>query len=295
MAKLAYDFEDETVARRYPRHGWAKNSQGRKLLWLPICRAISGIAYPGGESRLSRNLTRGQVLEIRAFDETLSKLALTLRELSSALERGREPFIEASSAAECADREEAMSVIPLFVDLAFIYLKRIADNFARAGRFIFFRHIGSAPLKFRNLRRFVEDSQLKDLLVDPENVRKAFINHCGWFDLLAERPKTGEAKRGIRHTLEHHAASIFLQHSKIGDDPWQLDVSLRFPSQKEYVPELIHTLKRIVAEMCEFWTIICEAIRIDTEYKMWICPYGDCFLLLVGKNDDHITAIWPQL
>ena len=295
MAKLAIDFGDAALVERYPGHGWARNSQGIKLLWLPVVRAISGIAYPDAKSHpLFRDLTLGQVLEIRAFDVTLSKLALTLRELSSALEHGAEPPMHASSIAEFNERLEALLIVPLFVDLAFVYLRRLADDFARASRFVLFRHIGNAPRKFKELRKWVHDDRLEDLLVNSESIKDAFANHSGWFDSLNERPETGEAKRGIRSSLEHHAVSVSVQHSKTGDDPWGLDVSLGQPMQKEYVSGLVEMLKQIVAEMCEFWTSICEATQIDTEYKMWVCPYGDRLAGVVG-NDDQITVFWPQL
>ena len=295
MATLVTDFGDVALVERYPRHGWSRNSQGAKLLWLPVVRAISGIAYPGAESHpFSRNLTLGQVFEIRAFDVTLSKLALTLRELSGAFERCAEPPMYTSSTAAFNERMEAISVIPLFVDLAFIYLKRLADDFARASRFVLFRDIDSAPREFKILRKWVDDDRLEGLLVDSENIRNAFADHSGWFDLLNERSPTGKAKRGIRSRLEHHAVSVSVQHSKSGDDPWQLDLSLGQPMQKDYVSDLGPMLKQIVEEMCEFWTTICEAIQIDSGYKMWVCPYGDCLGGVVG-NSDQIAAFWPPL
>lgn len=295
MAKLAIDFGDAALVERYPGHGWARNSQGIKLLWLPVVRAISGIAYPGAESHpLYRDLPLGQVLEIRAFDVTLSKLALTFRELSSALEHGVEPPIHASSTAEFNEKQEALLVVPLFVDLAFVYLRRLADDFARASRFVLFRHIDNAPREFKTLRKWVRDDRLEDLLVNSEDMKRAFASHSGWFDSLNERPETGQAKRSIRSSLEHHAVSVSVQHSKIGGDPWKLDVSLGQPMQKEYVSGLVGVLKEIVADMSEFWTTICEATQVNSKYKMWVCPYGDRLGGVVG-NDEHITAFWPQL
>lgn len=279
MAKLAIDFGDAALLARYPAHGSARNSQGLKLLWLPIVRAISGIAYPGAKLHpFFRDLTLGQVFEIRAFDVTLSKLILTFRELSSALERGAEPPIHASSTAELNERHEALLVVPLFVDLAFIYLRRLADDFARASRFVLFRRIENAPRKFKELRKWVHDDRLEDLLVNSTNIKDAFANHSGWFDSLNERPTTGEAKRGIRSSLEHHAVSVSVQHSKTGNDPWELDVSLGEPMQKEYVQGLVGVLKHIVAEICKFWTKICEAIQIAM--RNTICGFVRMVIIL---------------
>ena len=38
--RIALDFADPAQAARVPRHGWAKNSQGVKLLWLPVLRLV---------------------------------------------------------------------------------------------------------------------------------------------------------------------------------------------------------------------------------------------------------------
>ena len=294
MANLAIDFKDDALVNRYPGHGWAVNSQGTKLLWLPIVRAICGIAYPNAKSHpLSCNLTLGQVLEIRAFHETLSKLVLTLRELSSALEHSSEPAVYASSNEEFNERQEALSVVPLYIDLAFIYLRRIADEFTRASRFVLFKHINNAPKKFKDFPKWMPDERLEGLglRVNSENLKKAIINHSGWFGSLNKRSETD---RGIRSSIEHHSVSISMSHSKGDDDPWNLMVSLGNPMQKEHVSDLVEILKRIVGEMCEFWTGICEAIQIDTKYEMWNCPYGDHFGGVIG-NDDPITVFWPQL
>jgi hypothetical protein len=57
---LRYALGDIALVERYPRHGWAKNSQEVKLLWLPICRAITGLASVAGARSFLRALALGE-------------------------------------------------------------------------------------------------------------------------------------------------------------------------------------------------------------------------------------------
>ena len=296
MTKLLIDFKDTISSDQYPSHGWARNSQGLKLLWLPIVRNVCQLAVPiaSNSQNRSRDLSVDQILEIKAFHVTLEKLVLTLRYLSNFMECGKEPAIHAPSNAEFNLRMEAVNTVPLFVDLAFVYLRRLADDFARASRFVCFRYADNAPRKFKQLRKHVCNGDLDDLLVNPDMMQEAFNNCAGWFDSLNARPEAAETRRGIRSSIEHHPVFISAQHSKDGDEPWQLEVSLGWPGQKEYVRDVVSILRQIISELCRFWTVMCRAISTDNEYIKWICPYGDQLGGITG-NDENITNFWPKL
>jgi len=81
MARLEYDFADQNVAKLFPTHGWAANSQGAKILWLPLNRLLAWPHQTLRKGGSSQTLPPGAVLDASPFAHTLRKLVITLREL----------------------------------------------------------------------------------------------------------------------------------------------------------------------------------------------------------------------
>lgn len=295
MARLIIDFENSSIATRYPAHGWALNSQDVRLLWLPVCRTLHSAESVRAAHGFSDKFTHCQWLERRAFDNTLKKLAITLREISRYARQAKLPPMYAKSQDDFNVGHEAYALLPLFFDLAFIYLRRLADDFTRTSRFVLFRHVNSAPQKFKILRKNAKANKLNDLLVDPRRVSAVIRDYSEWFDLLNERPSdTMAQERGIRSAIEHHPVSISVQYSKTGDNPWCLEAMLGTPIQKDFRRDLSDVLKKIIGDVCTFWTKMCEVINAHDGYELWGCPYGDQFGGIIGDDSD-ITDFWPQL
>ncbi len=85
--------------------------------------------------------------------------------------------------------------------------------------------------------------------------------------------------------------AVTVQHSQIGERPWEVQAYLGDPPSAFFRSELIPTLKMIVSDMASLWTMICESASL-TVAEGWVVPYGD--VLLLTGNDDDVTAFWPE-
>src|SRR5262249_48048078 len=129
MARLEYDSADQNVAKLFPTHGWAANSQGAKILWLPLNRLLAWPHQTLRKGGSSQPLHPGAVLAVSPFAHTLRKLQTTLRELHRLIRVSCDhPYIldEDNPEARTADLQ-ATEMIPLLIDLAFTYLRRLPD------------------------------------------------------------------------------------------------------------------------------------------------------------------------
>ena len=280
-----------------PRHGWATNSQGTKLLWLPILRLVheaENIRKAGGQPG---ELSLGQWAEIRSFEQTVRHFLLTLRELAKCIRLGSDACLDQVDIEKLNTSREASSLIPVYVDLAFVYLRRLADQFAKASRHVLFTHSESAPREYKKLRILIADRAKLHLLkplCDTNVLRQAFERHSGWLDKL--RDSTGEngaLQKGIRDIMEHHPIAVQVYHSRVGDRPWELNANLgEHGVNTSFHSELIPTLKIIVTDMADLWTMVCRATSLPVAEKLWVAPYGDA-VVLTG-NDDDSTAFWPE-
>ncbi len=295
MAKIESDFSNSNFNNLYPQHGWALNSQNVKLIWLPIVRVLSNPDLIRTDNILSQEMKVSHNHEVDAFSETLRKLALALRELSKLLRVAAGPLNDLNSVEIFNNKIEATNLIPLFVDITFIYLRRISNDFTRASRYVLFLHPESAPVEFKKLLGNAKNNKLDKMIPDVNRIRDIFTNLTNWYYILNERPEeNNKHKRGIRSSMEHHPISVSVHHSKVGDDPWKVNVDLGDPTRSEYWNDLTQIIRDIIAEMCIFWTEICKTVQFDNTYKLWIHPYGDELGGLIGDNDEK-THFWPKL
>lgn len=295
--RIALDFADPSRAGRVPWHGWAKNSQGVKLLWLPVLRLVHEAHDLRKAKGLPEELTPGQWSEIRAFDQTTRHFALALRELAKCIRLGSDPCFDQRDGEKWTISHEASSLIPLHVDLAFVYVRRLADHFANASRYVLFKHFDSAPRKYKKLRLVIADRpklQRLEPLCDANVLREAFERHSGWLDKLRDSmDENGESQKGIRDIMEHHPIAVTVQHSKVGEGPWEVITNLGEPGiNASFRPELVPTLKEIVADMAALWTRVCDSVGLPVARRLWVAPYGDA-VVLTGIDDDS-TAFWPE-
>jgi hypothetical protein len=291
---LAIDFADPTQAERLPRHGWAKNSQGVKLLWLPILRLVHEANKIRKANGLFNVLSWGQVFEIKTFDQMIRQFCLTLRELEKCIRLASDFSLENTGDTEkFHTSHEADLLIPLYTDLAFVYSRRLADHFARAIRYVLFKYPGSAPRQYKELRKiFAKPAELQKLepFYDALVLQEAFEQHSGWFDKLRDsKDEKGEVQKGIRDIMEHHPIGIHVHHFKLGDGPWEISANLSDPViHASFRPDIISTLKEIIAGMAALWTSVCDAARLMPAKPLWLDR-----IILTGRDDDS-TAFWPK-
>lgn len=295
--QICLDFADPSRATHVPEHGWAKNSQGTKLLWIPVLRLVHQAPNIRKANGLHEELSWGQWSEIRAFEQMVRHFTLTLRELAKRVRLGSDPCFDKGDTEEWNTSHEAASLIPLFVDLAFIYVRRLADHFARASRHVLFTHSRSAPTQYKKLRVIIANKrnlQRLDPICDCALLQMAFERHSGWLDKLRDSTKEdGELQKGIRDIMEHHAVAVKVQHSRVEGEPWQVIARLGEPGiNPSFRPDLIPLLKVIVADMASLWTLVCSAASLPSAERLWVAPYGDAVIL--PGNDDDTTAFWPE-
>jgi hypothetical protein len=185
----------------------------------------------------------------------------------------------------------------LFVDLAFVYVRRLADHFARASRYVLFKHLEPVTRKYKSLRSVIANQaklQRLEPICDSALLRVAFERHSGWLDKLRDSTgENGELQKGIRDIMEHHPIAMTVHHSQVGDGSWEVITNLGEPGiNASFRPDLIPTLKEIVADMAGLWTLVCAAAALPPARQLWVAPYGDA-VMLTG-NDDDSTAFWPE-
>lgn len=295
--KISLDFADSARAGSVPRHGWARNSQGVKLLWLPVLR----LGHEAHEYRQANGrpeaLSDGQWSEIRAFQQTTMHFCFSLRELAKCIRLGCDPYFDTGNDEKFSASREVSTLIPLYVDLSFVYARRLADHFARAIRYVLFKHPKSAPREYKNLRPVVAELA-KLLKLEPmcnaALLQKAFERYSGWLDKLRESTdENGELQKGIRDILEHHPVAVSVRHAQASDETWEVFAYLGDPGTNPGARHyLIQTLKEIVADMAALWTSVCVAVPLAPAQHLWVAPFGDA-VPLTG-NDDDSTAYWPE-
>lgn len=296
MVSIELDFANVKQLKKFPRHGWAINSQGHKLLWFPIVRHIFNA------TKINPNMSGGQFYELLAFEHSLQKLTLSLRELHKSkriavLEGG---IVDTTGLADASDVDkfnkaiEASQLVPLYVDLAYVYLRRLADLLVTASRYVLFENYQSAPRKFKKLRELLSDNKKVEKLkpiCDVTLLEQAVKEHSSWFDIIRDKKMEDETgRKGIRDIMEHHPVLVSVQYSKSGDDPWKVGAFLQQAGKHQ---ELISPLIKIFEDFCELLTGICSVVNSKGSYAQWNIHYGDCVML--SGFDEDITGFWPEI
>lgn len=284
MGSTTFDFAIDDVNTCYPEHGWTLNSQGNKLLWLPILRLVNNTNQIRKLYGCEKQITHSQWNEIRAFHALVEKLFITLRELHRATTHVENCGGIAGTKLINLNMHET---ITLYVDLVYVYLRRFADHFTRTIRHAVFQHYAQAPREMKNLLK-KEPEELDKLkpFIDIEQFLHAVKLNTSWFRFL----RSDSVTKGIRDTLEHHPNTINVQSSQVADEPWKVEAYLM--NGQEYTA-LISPINGIMKEICNMLTEVCKVVGCESNYKFWITPYGDC-LLTAGTNTDP-TGFWPKI
>lgn len=287
MVRLLYDVADANAAKLFPSHGWATNSQGVKILWCPLKRLLASPDATLRKKGSSQTLPPGTKLDALPFSETLRKLATTLRELHE--------VVRVACDRPCDDEPEtltselrAFEIVPLYVDLAFVYLRRIADLLAVACRPLLFEHWQSAPRAFKEWVADVDHLESYKPFCDFAVLREAVVNHSAWFEALrGTSPVTG--KKGIRDALEHRGVRLLVGKQQAGDNRPRFTVTVDSRARDvEIRKDILPLVPEAVSGLCGVMTGVHSAIGVGSQYE------GGDVLSLVGTDDD-IVGYWPQI
>lgn len=279
MAELKCDFADLGQSKQFPVHGWATNSQGVKIIWCPLRRLIFNTLL---EKSTSGSLPGGTYLDALPFTDTVQKLATTLRELHQAAR------VSCEHPHTIQGELRAMEIMPLYVELAFIYLRRLPDLLVVACRPLLFEHWQSVPRKFKDWISDADHLASYKPSCEFSVLREALITQSAWFNELRDvSPVTG--KKGIRDALEHRGVRLVVGKRQAGDgrtfftvmpDSRASDVEIH----KDILPRIPYS----VAGLCRLMAGIHSAMDSGGQYE-----WGD-LLSLVGSDDD-IVDYWPQI
>jgi|GEM_PF-3640500 len=292
MPQIIPDFSLPEQAAKYPRHGWAVNSQDVRLLWLPMANMLAFwnphlIRQAKGIESSSSHLVPSQ-----PFRQTLLKLVVALRELHQ-LCRETSLVETLSPANVTAEQRHVLhhgaEMAPLFVDLSFVYLRVLADRFVDATRPLLFQHFTSAPREYKKMREFLRDKSRvagADPIVDVNLLAQAFDSHSSWFDVLRQ---PGGGGKGIRDAMEHRPVITNVGHRQVEGERPELVIHLHgFANDVTFKQELTSTLRECLRDMCQLWTDVSLLINSRPTYDR-----RDWFPV-VGLDDD-IVGFWPEV
>ena len=289
MAVLAYDFSDLEKAKHFPAHGWATNSQGIKLLWCPMLTLLN---------RHDEALIRdGKVIEIRPagglpdgrpFAESLLKLATTLRELHRVVRIACDRSFVDAEPETLEEYGKAYELVPLYVDLAFVYLRRLPDLLIDACRPYLFEHWHSIPRAFKEWVAGVDRLRKFNPSCDFEILRRTIDGHSGWFNALRDTsPISG--KKGIRDALEHRPVRLEVGARQVGDKRPEITVLARsYAGDVESNRDLVPVIRESVYGLSGLMTGLRSAIGGSGRYERTGA------VSLVGIDDD-VVGYWPPI
>src|SRR5437899_398782 len=133
MPSLLLDFEDKACQQRFPKHGWAKNSQGTKLLWIPIRTLVNTVRTIRESKGLTSEKAWSRGYNV-AFAQMIKNLALASREMGSLMNRVNATPISPKKSTDSDVLHEAYDLIPIFCDMNLVYLRRLPERLLMAMR-----------------------------------------------------------------------------------------------------------------------------------------------------------------
>ena len=287
-----------TTQRRTRPTGWAENAKGQRLLWLPIIRLTAEAA----DFRIAKGkseLTSADELAVLSLHDLFKKLAVTLRELHEATRSEITPgFLKGADRAKAAMTGKRLELGPLYVDLALVYLRRLADSLAATLRPLVFGKKGAAPMRYSALQEFCSDPRgfvRLDPLVDPDEFLGAIRSHSRWIGQLRKTyiDAQGKQQKGVRDVREHHASLLDVGFSITGNRAYQMSALMAVSPSHQPPGEILSMLQSGLADLCALLTAIHRSIWPRGRYTAWDVPVGDC-LHLTG-DWMHGTGFWPHI
>jgi hypothetical protein len=283
----------ENAARRlhgFPSHGWATTEHGFGLLWFPV----RGLLWQWSPKMklLEERGGPDAVASARAFDDTLHKLVLVLRELHELRRALSKIPLLPGEPAESNRQRQLCERATLHLDLTIVYLRRIADRFVGAAKWLIVAHPRGTGDSFTDFRKSVlneKQSRRPQLLCDADRLANVLRVHCGWFEVLRGTPGRSSPD-GLRELMEHRPVFVQVSQSQVGDGPPDLDAYLvNLTDRQQPLTDVLGRLPDITAGLCQFWTEIYSLLDDRTAYDR-----ADCVPVFTGEDAD-IVGFWPSV
>jgi len=294
MTDLAMDIADAEQRARYPEHGWAVNSQGQRLLWFPLLHLVENVQVFRQQRGIESPISAGAMGERKFLVDTLKKYVRALRELHRVGRHARDYSIDFDSSAfrsqeASTARTHAAEMGPLFIDLALIYLRRLADRITVATAPVLFESFESAPREYKNLIGSVKANRIDGFkpICDVCKLRKAVEEHSSWFSAL--RGTNADGKKGLRDAVEHRGVILWPHLTQIGNSRPTYEVTM-FSRSRDVMPvgNVLDSIAEHNSGLCAFMSALCDAAG-------WRGSYGARDVFLVVGDEEDVTALWPQL
>jgi len=293
MAELAIDVGSEEQRARYPKHGWAENSQGTRLLWFPFKRLL----WNAGSVRKTRGVGRDKPFNPRPrrdpFVETLRKYVIALRELHRVIRVACDYPLDFKSQRTDQDAENARSAArelsPVLTDVSIIYLRRLAERIVFCASPILFEFYKSAPSEYKTFVEKVNCDDLSSLnpICDVGELKKAIDEHSGWFDKV--HTKHGAEIKGVRDAFEHRFVLMHTGVSQVGENRPTYGIQTQsWASDVAPIRDVLAFISACNADFCGLMDGLCKAAGWTGTYE-W-----DDWWIIVG-NDEDITGFWPEV
>jgi hypothetical protein len=283
---IAFNIADAAKSSKYPRHGWAENSDGFHLLWLPFVGILRNVTDVRRAKGLTADLSSGDIHAIDAFYACLSNLVVALREMAQ-VEREDGTFLIDNN-DELTKRYRTEELYILYLESVFTHLRRLADRFAAASRVILFSNPGTASTEFKKLKKAVFDANSLARMKPTVNLaalQAAFRDHTRWFDDL----RNSHTREGIRDQMEHRSVRLLIGRQRANEGPVVRTAYLaRSSGDIDMERELSKLLRLFLLDLCEFLTGVHTAVGFGEAYERL-----DNFL--VFGVDADVVHWWPCL
>lgn len=278
---------------RYPKHGWAANSQNIKLLWFPILSMLKDTRIirerKGASTPIAASFTHDN--DRFLFCDTLRKHVVALRELHRIAGAACQHPFNWQMETEDGDRARhvANELCPLFADLAIVYLRRLADRLTISVAPSLFDTYRSAPRAYKMLVEKAGSGALRCLrpICDIDVLERTILENSGWFASL--RSQTDSGKKGVRDAAEHRGVVLWPSFTQVGEKKPTFELSLQSAAPDvERISDVLVFISHCNAGFCSLLSGICKAAG-------WVGSYARRDLMFSVGNDDDIVAFWPPL
>ena len=197
-------FRDDKQREKFPRHGWAPDSEGIRLIRLPIMRLLFNPNTVRSELGLS-TITNKNFQDVVSLGDNLNNLSVILQELGATIRSTTSLDLLYGNNDSNNKQYYLTNLLKVYIDTAIMYLRRLADDLCRSMRFILFKHFESSPQKFKDLvDKTNNDEDALDkagLLCDIKQLKKVINANTNWFRDIRGMNRNGQGKKGYRDAL----------------------------------------------------------------------------------------------
>jgi len=312
---VARDFADSDDSNGYPAHGWAANTQGRRVLWLPLLPLVANPWAYRGSKGLPDDLPLGKpnspLTESRVYvhpgdrepwgvdadvrlvtgPPSAEPLRSSLVNILMALGQTARSASEIRRLAPEADPADVYAMnhweeLALFcVKAAVLELRVFLDLLAFHLVPVLFREWKhNRPETLPTLIQRVSDAKPAALLVDKHDLSSILASSWDWFSILRARDS---GDRGLRDQLVHKNCRLIATTSSSNSGPFELSVSLT-PVESAQQGDVLGALRKMLRGLC----LTCQALASLCGLRGFYSRQ-DAYMLTM--HDEHQAEFWPAL